>query len=491
MRLPEITVCPPLGTNTALNLDLVAIEEVELSKEERDDLTKVAVENLHNNSISKFAEEQALFHTSESIFDLYSGSQQMFYAFTLPEYSGVSSGTYPETFKHGTVMSPVGAFQGSFSSLGWGQLVTKDNLHPSLELNYTAYISSKVFKTSKPRLVIHIESRMEETPVPYRNVPSSDASESIRGTLGKQLVHFSRNEDYENFTEKFELDAKDIKEPFFTVEFSRLGVQKKLGTLQSGFSVSWHIEDNNGTQVLPKNANEENTVSLTLNPDRFDGEDSSEEDHFQPVTRWFNILNDFYSVRGMELKSIWELVRKVKVTWLYRENSVSCDLYTDPQTGTKFFKENLENDDIEELLRELNESDAINDNATLSKNALPSAVWEEGFRMFSFIAYCPSIQLKDWTQFYIDTLAHSPPRAILQKIAEIFNRKIMIREDTRTESAVYMAMSKIVPFKAGNATFALSSDKELLKNINSPLLRTLKGSLVGWREPLISSFTFR
>ena len=67
----------------------------------------------------------------------------------------------------------------------------------------------------------------------------------------------------------------------------------------------------------------------------------------------------------------------------------------------------------------------------------------------------------------------------------------MIREDTRTESAVYMAMSKIVPFKAGNATFALSSDKELLKNINSPLLRTLKGSLVGWREPLISSFTFR
>lgn len=43
-------------------------------------------------------------------------------------------------------------------------------------------------------------------------------------------------------------------------------------------------------------------------------------------------------------------------------------------------------------------------------------------------------------------------------------------------------MSKFVPFKAGNATFGLSSDKELLKNINSPLLGTLKGSLVNCLE---------
>ena len=69
-----------------MNLDLVAIEEVELSTEQRENITKVAVENLHNNSISKFAEEQALFHTSESIFDLYSGLQQMSYAFTLPQH---------------------------------------------------------------------------------------------------------------------------------------------------------------------------------------------------------------------------------------------------------------------------------------------------------------------------------------------------------------------------------------------------------------------
>ena len=47
-----------------MNLDLVAIEEVELSKEQRENLAKVAVENLHNNSINKFIEEQDLFHNS-------------------------------------------------------------------------------------------------------------------------------------------------------------------------------------------------------------------------------------------------------------------------------------------------------------------------------------------------------------------------------------------------------------------------------------------
>ena len=53
--------------------------------------------------------------------------------------------------------------------------------------------------------------------------------------------------------------------------------------------------------------------------------------------------------------------------------------------------------------------------------------------------------------------------------------------DTRTESAVYLAMSKFFPFKAGNATVGLSSKEELLKNIDSPLLSPLKGSLVGSR----------
>ena len=42
-------------------------------------------------------------------------------------------------------------------------------------------------------------------------------------------------------------------------------------------------------------------------------------------------------------------------------------------------------------------------------------------------------------------------------------------------------MAKFVPFKAGNATAGLSSEEQLLKNIDSPLFSSLKGSLVGSR----------
>ena len=221
-------------------------------------------------------------------------------------------------------------------------------------------------------------------------------------------------------------------------------------------------------------------VGLEFESDKLEvEEDSSESESFQPVTRWFNILHNFYSVTGMELKSIWELVRKVKVDWLLNESSVSCDSY--PYQGKMFAKSNLQDDEIKDLLDDLDEGDIFNDTSVLSKEALPTAVWEEGFRMFSFIAYCPSDDMKKWTKFYKDTIGQSPPRAILQKVAQIFNRKVMNGNDTRTESAVYMAISQFVQFKAGNATVGLSSEEELLKNIDSPLLSSLKGSLVGSR----------
>ena len=93
--------------------------------------------------------------------------------------------------------------------------------------------------------------------------------------------------------------------------------------------------------------------------------------------------------------------------------------------------------------------------------------------------YCPSDDMNEWTRFYKDTIDQSPPRANLQKIAQIFNRKVAKGEDTKTESALYQTMAKFVPFKAGNATVGLSREEELLKNIDSPLLSSLKGSLVG------------
>ena len=127
VSLPEITLCPPSGTNTALNLDLVTAEGVELSEMQRENLTLAALENLHKSSINRFVEEQTSFHSLHSIRGIYEGLQQMSYAFTVPGFSfnGVN---YADCFHHETVMNRSGALEGSYSTLGWGQLVTASNL---------------------------------------------------------------------------------------------------------------------------------------------------------------------------------------------------------------------------------------------------------------------------------------------------------------------------------------------------------------------------
>ena len=85
--MPELLLCPPDGTNTALNLDLTHAEEVELIEAEREELILVALKNLHNISMNKFKEEQTMFHNPYSVFRVYAGVQQQSFAYTEPAFT--------------------------------------------------------------------------------------------------------------------------------------------------------------------------------------------------------------------------------------------------------------------------------------------------------------------------------------------------------------------------------------------------------------------
>ena len=477
VSLPEITVCPPSGTNTALNLDLVTAEEVELSETQRENLTLAALENLHKGSIDRFIEEQASFHSLQSIHGVYEGLQQMLYAFTVPGFSfnGVD---FPDSFHHETVMSSSGALEGSYSTLGWGQLVTESNLKPALEFTYKAYISPQVFTAEAPLLVVQVDSNTEESPVPFGNVPSTDVGELVTLNFGEEEDTYG-GAGYVNFTQTFELNPKD-PQCEFTVKFSRNFIQQKLGTLATGLSVSWFIMDAFGNRIVAENGTgfqEENSTQILCKTEETDSDD--EELLTRSVTRWFNIFHHYYSVAGMEVTSIWELVRSIKVNRLWKENALVCDSFYSEQLTTNFAKGNLQDDEIAELLNEFDEGGVIDAEPTLSKDDLPSEVWMEAFRMFSHIAYCPSSETEAWAQFYEDTLGHSPPRQVLQKVAQILNRKVAERSDTITETGLYEMLAGLISFKAAAATVGLSTDKELLGQLDSPVLGSLKEPLVG------------
>ena len=376
-------------------------------------------------------------------------------------------------------MSSSGALEGSYSTLGWGQLVTEAALKPALEFTYEAYISPQVFTLEAPSLVIHIESNTEESPVPYGDVPSAEALEMVKLTFGDQEDGYA-NVGYFNYTHTFEIDAKN-PQCSFTVQFSRNYVEQKLGTLETGLSVSWFLTDGYGNPVTDI---QENSTQILCNKE---ATDSGANEKLEPVTRWFNIFHHYYSIEKMEVKPIWELVRKIKTNWLWKEDAVACDSYYLEETLTNYAKANLKNDQIADLLNEFDEGSAIDGNVTLSRDDLPSEVWMEGFRMFLTIAYCPSSQLEEWSQFYESTLKQSPPRRILQKVAQILNRKVTERSDTSTEAAMYEMLSKFLPFKAAAATIGLSSDKELLGQLDSPVLGSLKNPLVGRKSNFIIS----
>ena len=480
VSLPEITICPPSGTNTALNLDLLTAEGLELSETQRENLTLAALENLHNSSINRFIEEQASFHSLQSIQDVYEGLQQILYAFTVPGFSfnGVN---YADMFHHETVMSRSGALEGSYSTLGWGQLVTESNLKPTLDFTYKAYLSPQVFTAQSPILVIQIDSNTEESPVPFANVPSADVGELVTITFGEQGDTYG-SAGYVNFTQTFELDPKD-PQCGFTVKFSRSNIQKKLGTLETGLSISWFIMDADGNPIVADNVTvedeEEGGENSTEILCKTEETDSSNEEELKPLTRWFNIFHHYYSVAGMEVQSIWQLVRSVKTNRLWKEDAVMCDSFYFEQLTSNYAKGNLMDDQIADLLDEFDEGGVIDGNATLSRDALPSEVWMEGFRMFAHIAYCPSSQIEAWAQFYEDTLEHSPPRGVLQKVAQILNRKVGERLDTCTETAVYEMLAEFISFKAAAATVGLSTEKELLGQLDSPVLGSLREPLVG------------
>ena len=474
--LPEITICPPPGTNTALNLDLVTAEQVELDENQRENLTLVAVETLHNTSINMFIDEQASFHTSDSIFDVYSGLQKMTYAFTAPAFS-FSGVDYPESFFHETTLSSSGAFKGSFSTLGWGDLVTKESMKPTVTFTYTALISPLVFNADSPILVLQLESYTEEDPLPFGNVPSAEAAELVEVAFDEEIEIQYDGAGYVNFTQAFDLDVKKCS---FAVKFSRSFIHQELGTQLTGISVSWFVTDALGNPIVADSATalpDEDSDNRTETFCSTGKDTNSEEEQTMPLTRWFNIFNHYYSVAGMDLESIWELVRRIKVQWLWKEDNVGCDSYNDQQLGL-IAKGNLEDYDILDLLNDFDEDRQIDVNATMSKESLPDHVWLEGFRMFAFIAYCPSDEVEAWAKFYEGTIARSPARGILQKVAQIFNRRVAEGSDPTTEAAVYTMLAETIPFKAAAATLGLSSEKELLGQLDSPLLGPVKESLV-------------
>ena len=113
----------------------------------------------------------------------------------------------------------------------------------------------------------------------------------------------------------------------------------------------------------------------------------------------------------------------------------------------------------------------IDSEARLQPGDLPDELWKSGFAMFLHLAYCPDTETETWAKFSEETLARSPVRSILEKVAAVTRTKTESSGLLTTEVALFGALARMIPFKVSKATLVQSCKMHFL--VLNCVLKTL------------------
>ena len=477
---PEITVCPPSGTDTALNVDLEAAKGMELSEEQREELILEMEGDLHKEHIGSFAQEQSLFFPLDRIRKAYSGEHKLSFGFTSPGYidDGV---TYPDTVKLTVEVASKGALEGEFSTPGYRDPVTNPEVWHSTEFSYKAKLIPQIYDSSLngANLVIELNYNTEVSPSGYGTFTDSRAYEDIQlETIAQESTFFEKTGPV-NSTLSYALDIAGEETQYcnFSLSFHRSLVLQNEGSPQNGMSLRWHVEDNTGRRLSEVDLNMEmENVTWCQDSDSADTSYASdtEEPEGNLLVRWFNILHHFITVAGMDLAEVWSVVRRVKTSRLWKDEA---DCVIDPSSWPPAPKGYLKQGGIETLLDDIDEGGVIDSEAGLHPGDLSDELWRSGFTMFLHLAYCPDPLTEAWAQFYEQTLADSPVRSIVEKVGAATRAKTDSGVLT-TEVAVFSGLSRMIPLKVGSVALALSTAEQLEESLHLPMLAPYRPTIL-------------
>ena len=472
VSFPEITLCPPQGSNTALNIDLVAMEDVELSEDDREKLIEATLTDLYSGSIAKFTEEQSDFHPVEVIKRVYGGRRDLRMAYTRPGsfYDGI---WYPDYVTFEATANKDGALAGDYRTpgFGFGRNTSENTAFPSVEEVYKAYLPPQIFvkESESTTLVVELEYSTDPNPVPYGDIMKSEAYERVNFIkLDDKTSKYGKTGYIEKYNQTFEIDTRrPPRVCSFSIKFDRYGMKSKIGQQKSGFAVSWYLVNNDGQLV----SNVDPSIQVPWCKEEDDGSSKMGE----AMVRWFNILHHLTSVSQMNTDAVWKIVEAVKLYRLWKDDSPRCEAKEYEYTSEP--KGNIMPEDIETLLGDIDEAGAFDSESVLSPEDLTEDVWRSGFQMFSYLAFCPSEEVQEWANFYIESLAESSVRGILEKLIVVLNKKAALEEDPSTETKLFSRLSAAITFKTGSAVTGISPRWALLEELDSPVMATVRDIL--------------
>ena len=481
--VPEITVCPPSGTDTGLNLDLEGAKGISLSEEQREELILELVGNIYDEHLDSFAQNQSVFFPLDRIKKAYGGEHKFSLGFSSPGYT-YDGTTYPDTVN--LKVEVEGALEGDFSTPGYGDPVVGPEGWPSTEFSYKAKLVPQIYDSSLDgaNLVIELNYNTEVSPSGYSTFTDSEASEQIQlETITKENTIIEKtgpgNSTFSyalDIAEEYDFYYSPTRYCSFSWNFQRSLVLQNEGAPQNGMSLKWHVEDNTGKRITEADLNidmENVTWCQDSDSDYTSYASDTEEPEGGLLVRWFNILHHFIAVAEMDLGEVWSLVRRVKTRRLWKDQA---DCVIDQNQWEP--KQYLKHGGIEILLDDIDEGGIIDDEARLHPGDLSDELWKSGFSMFVHLAYCPDPLTKSWAKFYEQTLADSPVRSIVEKVAAATRLKRDSGRLLTMEEGLLSGLRRMIPLKVGSLALTLSTAEQLEESLHLPMLAPYRPTIL-------------
>ena len=346
VKLPGITVCPPKGSHTGLNYDLIRARNITLDNKDRQEMINYAVDHLIDDevlmaNVDMFTNADAPRHafeghTSFVTKPLKLGDRMKWYFATSTTSGSVNNTWFGEIFELAKFI-PVGT---------WSCKII---------VNYHL----KMFHPGS-YFVIEIQLDIDDDheifnmiyPDEYRDIFNLGEYFSGNKTLKRKIPiqHFFWKK--HGRTVQITYERKWDQGYFLPWEKTRI----------TGFHVKWYFEDENGE-----------TIDVYQPPAFMDA-------YTLAFQQFVNLVNTGVTIKGIAVEDIWERLNGLKRDWIIETKH---DL--EDESSPKYMKIN----DIEVLLSKFSDNIRVIQNRNLN-NDISDEIIKIGYKMFTKLILCPA-----------------------------------------------------------------------------------------------------
>ena len=432
------------------------------------------VADMHDEGIASFMRLQGRFHPLETIWDIYSGLQELNFAYTLQhdkanvtEFHAIFEGLY-----FGNITSPRVE---SFSSDQIETFFLTYKYTAILpQLTYYDYDFEKKERSDIIELVINIEYNTDIC----QEITIKDSwneEQEIYCTKNYNAVSL----DQQKCSGSYPVECSDEQCSF------SLSIECDIGNQGidegSAFQMSWYLTSFEGEKITGQIDEDLDQTDETF--ENYDAEEERKKREIilgiNPLIRWFNMMHHFTGEANMSIEYLWKTVIDVKTNRTWKNEEIECQEGDEEDDSPEQERGNLSHDDIESILNDIDQERVTSSESRLLQEDLTEAAWISGFEMFCYIDYCPKTSMQTWTMssFYAKTLALAPARRILETLTTIINQKASDEVDFSPELSLYNKLNAEMTFKSGIAVMGLSSKQKILSDLDSPFFVQFKDPL--------------